>query len=161
MLNGAQGPQNQISAKGIRALEADAIADFSFAHQVPTAKEKEFRELARKIREQDRAFDKEWKTAKATDRLRLRTERMEKLQPTLARLNVLSRQIAKERSEGRRSRPEPVAVSGIPTPQEEIRGKSELELSQLGIAVKALHQKKDPEPEPDSAERIHGSSADK
>lgn len=140
LLSAAQDRGASNDAKGISVLSEDA-RDYAFAHQSPTAKEKEFNELAQKLREQDATFNRESKTAKATDRLRLRAERMEKLQPMLIRLNALSREIAKERSNRGRAKPQPVAVTGDFAPADEIKGKSEQELLELGVAVKALHQK--------------------
>jgi hypothetical protein len=137
----AQQPETIKSSEGFPALNNEGQEKYSFAHQTPTAKEKEYKELARKLREDDRAFEKEWKSAKAKDRSKKRAERMERLQPILARFHDLAHEIANERKGSGLSVPEPVPVPNAITPPDEIKGKTEAELEQLGIAVKALHRK--------------------
>jgi len=114
-------------------------------HRRKTAKEKEYAELARKIRESDDTFEKTWRAAKADERRKLRSERLEKLQPTLARMNQLAVEIRNERTalDGATA-PKPVPVSGSVTAPDEIKGKSESELRQMGVAVRSLHQKSGP-----------------
>lgn len=107
-----------------------------------TAKEKEYAELAKKIRESDGDFEKNWRAAKGEERQRLRSERLGKLQPTLARMNQLALEIRRERTAlNGESAPAAVPVSGSLTTPDEIKGKTETELRQMGIAVGALHQK--------------------
>lgn len=107
-----------------------------------TAKEKEYSALVRKIREADDEFEKNWRSAKPSERQKLRAERLEKLQPTLVRLNQLALEIRKARKDlNGDSAPKPVPVTGPLQQSEEIKGKTESELRQMGLAVGALHQK--------------------
>lgn len=107
-----------------------------------TAKEKEYAELARKIRESDQAFDQSWRSAKPEERQKLRKERLEKLQPTLLRMNQLAFELRKERPAlNGETAPAPVPVSGALAGPDEVKGKTVRELQQMGIAVDALHQK--------------------
>lgn len=104
-----------------------------------TAKEKEYSELAQKIREADQEFEKAWRSAKPKDRQKLRNERMEKLQPTLARMNQLAAEIRNERTTLKGGpAPVPVPLTGSVILSEEIKGKSRQELLQMGVAPSAI-----------------------
>lgn len=133
----AKGKNKPIPALG------DAPTSPGFAHHAPTDKEKEYRDLARTLRDEDVAFEKQWRSAKAAERQKLRSERFQKLQPTLARMNALARQIAKERAADAAAGAKPVDVTGTPTGPEEIKGKSKEELARMGVAVGAIYQTAD------------------
>jgi hypothetical protein len=134
--------QSTNKSKQENAPIVDGTAERLHPRDRKTAKEKEYAELAGKIRKSDESFEKTWRAAKSDERQKLRSERIEKLQPTLGRMHQLALEIRKERvALDGESAPKPVPVAGPLTAPDEVKGKTESELRQMGIAVGALHQK--------------------
>lgn len=119
-----------------RPVSRNAEDDPSSQHR-KTTKEKEYSELANTVRKADQDLEKAWRSAKPANRRKLRGEHLDKLQPTLARMNQLAMEIREEQRP-----PMSSVTSGVSlAPSDEIRDKSDRELLQMGVAREALQVK--------------------
>lgn len=109
--------------------------------------EMEYAGLARKLREEDEQFEHETRKLSAADRRKARTRRFHSVNATFAQMNVLAERIARHHADAKATAgPDPIPVASPPVPAKEIEGKTEGELSRMGVAVDALHRKSDAEP---------------
>ena len=127
-------PPRPISASNVFGAESHGTAR--------SPEEKEYIAITRKLREDDEVFAQSFRKAGAGERRKLRLQRLELMQPVFTRLNELGAAIRKHQNTdtvGPVQESVPVLVK--PEPDKEIKGKSELDLARLGVAVNVLHQK--------------------